>query len=166
MTSQNTRPATDFDLRGFASAAALEAFFGSIGEQAAEFDILNVPPALWPNVYLLDVGPRSELTVTVHGEAIRQAFGRDLSGIDLRTLVHGEQSDEVQQAYDMVIDAQMHIVMRRLVHLSQVQVTKIIECGLTPLASEGRTTRVFGCLHFFEFAVGSTDVGVNLFQAV
>lgn len=127
-----------------------DAFFGSFGDAAADFDVIRIPAELWPHLYLLKVdGPR--LTIRLTGDAIRQTFGRDLRGMDILQITHGPKSDAIKAGYGVALQEQRRVIMRRLVHFADKEITRVVECGFAPLMADGAVERIVGCI-FFDYA--------------
>ncbi|MEQ8604184.1 MAG: PAS domain-containing protein [Marivibrio sp.] len=157
------------DFSSFKHAQAFESFFAHVS-QTAPFDVLTVPPDLWENLYLLEVRQDGGLIVRLAGAQVRDVFGRDLRGLDLRQVSHGGDSARVTAAYDQVVAERRAAVMRRRVHLPTKRVTRVIECGFAPLfdaAAPDRSTapvnRILGCFFALEAGVRSADYGKDDF---
>lgn len=133
------------DLESFANRDALARFFAAVPVDLEAFDVANVPVSLWANLYLIDVQDGA-LVVRLAGDRLRAAFGRDLRGVDLRTVIHGPDSDRVHAAYDLAIAEGRRAAMRQTVHLRARTLTCFIECAFAPLVEDGRVRRIVGCL--------------------
>lgn len=161
MTSlENHAPAQDVDtLDGFDAGADLRLFFDHMPETAAAFDILSVPTALWEHLYLVDCDPRGALSVKLTGQAIRDVFGRDITGLDLRRSLHGGYKGRVTRAFDEAIAEQRKMAMRQVVFFQQEFLARVVECGFCPMSVDGRVVELVGCMYFHEYHGDLAHVG-------
>ncbi|MBP5858362.1 PAS domain-containing protein [Marivibrio halodurans] len=145
-------------LDGFTKQSELSCFLDAVPGTVAAFDVADVPPRLWPYLYLLDVdGPG--LIVRLTGDRLRHTFGRDLRGVDLRRIIHGPDTHTVTAAYDGAIAERHRVAMRRTVHLRERNVTCRIECAFTPLIERDVVRQIVGCLFsdYITFSEGDTE---------
>lgn len=150
----------EIDLSAFHHVDALRWFLASVPARLDRFDIVEVPAALWPNLYVVDVGSDNALLIRLAGENVRRLFKRDLRGLDLRDIVHGPETAQVLAAYDRAIGAGARTVIRQEVHLRAQRITRTMECAMAPLADEtGRVRRIIGFLAAVDASVaGETGI--------
>ena len=136
-------------LSGFLSKSQFESFFRSISTVAAEFDVLDLPAALWPNLYLLHVNPDGSLPIRIAGEGLRTVLSRDLRGQDLTDIMHGPSSDSVVRAYRTCVADATSICLRRHVQIRSKGLIKVVEGAIAPLIEGDRVIKVAGCLFLY-----------------
>lgn len=140
-----------------------DSFFASINPDYNCFDVTRLPGAVWPNLYMVQVAGRA-LVVTLVGEEIRRIFARDLRGTDLRSVTHGPNAESVSKGYDQAIDEQKRVLMRRVVHFKDREITRIVECGFAPLVKDGTVVRIIGCLFAYAVVFGHAEYETDDFQ--
>lgn len=124
-----------------------DTFFAAISGRDHEFDVTDIPARLWPHLYLLQVeGER--LTIRLTGDAIRQTFGRDLRGLDILQITHGPKSDDIKAGYTVALTEKRRVLMHRLVHFEEDEITRVVECGFAPLIQDDVVRRIVGCIFF------------------
>ncbi|MEQ8440669.1 MAG: hypothetical protein RIG88_13225 [Roseitalea porphyridii] len=148
--------------RDFAYGNEFEEFFEIVTPDCT-FDVINLPPQLWRNIYLLDIRPDRSLIVRLAGDAIQSVFDRNLKGVDLRQVTHGAGSKTVTDAYDAAIDDFKSRLMRRRVHLRAKNITRIIECGFVPLVHDGGVHQIVGCFMAETAIMDHPDYGCDDF---
>lgn len=137
---------------------SFDTFFAAISGDDKDFDVTDLPGRLWPYLYLLDV-QQDKLIIRLNGDAIRQTFQRDLRGVDLLSITHGPKADDIKAGYEIALNEHRPVVMRRLIHLKDKNLTKVIECGFAPLMTGTQVKRIIGCLFLDHAEPGDTDFG-------
>lgn len=135
------------DLTSFERRSALEEFFRKTPSSWAEFDVLALPPALWPSLYMADVHDDDRIILSLAGDKIRSWFNRDLRGVDLCRTTHGPQSAEVVAAYKDAIVSGKPFAIRQTAFLKSQGYRVNLECGVVPLLREDTICKVVGFLY-------------------
>jgi len=130
---------------GFVFSAQMEAFFGLRIRDAEDFDVLDVPGPLWQHLYLVDVDRDGSLVIRLCGNFLSEVFKRPLKGVDLRSIVHGEQSAEVLALYEEAGRTGQAFAVQQTVHLPAQGYVMRVECAMRPLWDRGRPARILGC---------------------
>lgn len=135
------------ELSMFDHAAEIETFRACCNRDADAFDILDLPANIWKSVYLGDVNGPESVTLTLLGNEIREFFTKDIRGMDLFHIPHGDEKSRVYESYrDMIADG-TEFAIQQFTYLSDKKLNTQLECAALPLCSNGKAVKIIGILY-------------------